>query len=119
MATQETPAFEDLEPVEPESNEDDYETEWIELDRGEKVVGEVRSVNPNCGDYNTTVLELARGLGDVVSMWSNGQIDRVFEEQELGEGDVVGILHTEETRSFVDDDGNEVEYDNWEVRVLE
>lgn len=119
MAAQDTPAFDDLETVEADDDSDDYETEWLELDPGESVVGELRSINPNCGQYNTTVLELARGLGDVVTMWSNGQIDRALDANDLGEGDVVGIIHTEESRTFTDDDGEETEYDLWEVRTLE
>ena len=119
MATQNTPAIDDLEPVETQTDDgNDYETEWLDLDRGEHVVGELRAVKPNCGKFDTTVLELARGLGDVVSMWSNNQIDRFLEDNDLGEGDVVGIIHTEETRTFTTDNGEEREYDVWEVRTM-
>ncbi|MFC6613563.1 hypothetical protein ACFQAS_01085 [Halopenitus salinus] len=87
MSTQKTPAFDDLEPVEANTEEqDDYDTEWIDLEPDENVVGEVRAITPNCGDYDTTVLEIARGLGDVVCMWSNKQIDRLLESNDLGEG---------------------------------
>jgi len=118
MATGETPAWEDLDPVETDDENDDYDTEWLDLDPGEIVVGELRAVKPNCGKYDTTVLEIARGIGDVVTMWSNGQIDRVLQQKDLGEGDVVGIKHTEETRTFTTEDGDEQEYDLWEVREM-
>lgn len=119
MATQDTPSFDDLETVEADDDGNDYETEWIDLEAGETVVGEIRSVKPNCGQYDTTVLELARGLGDIVTMWSNQQIDRALEDNDLGEGDVVGIKHTEQTRTYTTDDGEERKYDVWEVRTLE
>ncbi|WP_018258888.1 hypothetical protein [Halomicrobium katesii] len=118
MATQETPSFDDLEPVDTNTQDDEYDSEWIELDQGEDVVGEIRDLTPNCGKYDTTVIELARGIGDVVAMWSNSQIDRQLEDNDLGEGDVVGIRHTEETGTFETEDGEEREYDIWEVRQL-
>jgi len=121
MAAQDTPAFDDLAPVEANDDEqNDYETEWLDLDAGESVVGEIRAVKPNCGKYDTTVLEIARGLGDVVCMWSNGQIDRALKANDLGEGDVVGIKHTEETRTYTPEGSDEEqEFDLWEVRALD
>jgi len=118
MATQDTPSFDDLETVDTSDESDDYDTDWLDLESGESVVGEIRAIKPNCGQYDTTVIELARGLGDIVAMWSNGQIDRALESNELGEGDVVGIKHTEETRTFTTDDGDEREFDVWEVRAM-
>ncbi|WP_135365881.1 hypothetical protein [Halosimplex halophilum] len=48
------------------------------LARRERAAGILRRKNlgkkPNCGQYDTTVIELARGLGDIVAMWSSGQI---------------------------------------------
>ena len=117
MAAQDTPAFDDLTPVKPGNDYDDEEEGWIELDRGESVVGEIREISPNCGQYNTTVINLATGIGEVRPMWSNRQIDRALESRELAEGDVIGIKHTDETRSFTPDgEDEETEYDVWEVR---
>lgn len=118
MSANDTPDFDDLDPVETNEQDDDYETEWLDLEPGESVVGEVRAVRPNCGEYDNTVIELARGLGDVVAMWSNGQIDRAFRVNDLGEGDVVGIKHTEDTATAEDDNGEEYEFDIWEVRAM-
>ncbi|MFA9516329.1 hypothetical protein ACERIT_03785 [Halopenitus sp. H-Gu1] len=120
MSTKKTPAFDDLDPVEANDDEqDEYDTEWLDLDPGENVVGEIRAVTPDCGDYNTTVLEIARGLGDVVCMWSNNQIDRALEDNDLGEGDVVGIMCTEETRTYTPEGSDEEQTFNiWEVRAL-
>jgi hypothetical protein len=117
MATQETPSFDDLEPVD-NSTSDDYDSEWIDLEPGESVVGEIRELTPNCGKYDTTVIELARGIGDVVAMWSNSQIDNALDDNDLGESDVVGIKHTEQTSTFTNEDGEEQEYDIWKVREL-
>ncbi|SFR85737.1 hypothetical protein SAMN05216559_0130 [Halomicrobium zhouii] len=118
MAANDTPDFDDLEPVEINEQEDDSDAEWLDLEPGESVVGEVRAVRPNCGQYDNTVIELARGLGDVVVMWSNGQIDRAFRVNDIGEGDVVGIKHTEDTATAENEDGEEYEFDIWEVRAL-
>jgi len=75
MTTQDTPSFDDLETVNTSDESDDYDTDWLDLEPGESVVGEIRAIKPNCGQYGTTVIELARGLCDIVAMWSNGQID--------------------------------------------
>ena len=115
MATNELPSDDEFELIEPETDSQDYESEWIDIEPGEEVVGEIRAIKPNCGQYDTTVIELARGLGDIVAMWSNGQIDTTLETNEIGEGDVVKIEHTEETRSFTTEDGDEREYDVWNV----
>lgn len=118
MATEETPSFDDLDPVEDPGTDTEDDAEWIELEPGESIVGELRSVRPNCGDYDTTVLEIARGLGDTVLMWSNGQIDRKLGHNDLGEGDVVGIRRTEETFTFENAEGEEQEANVWEVRTI-
>ncbi|WP_372478913.1 hypothetical protein ACAH01_08695 [Halomicrobium sp. HM KBTZ05] len=39
MAAQQTPSFDDLEPVDTNTQDDEYDSEWIELDQGEDVVG--------------------------------------------------------------------------------
>lgn len=101
----------------PESDTDD-DAEWIELDQGEEVVGELRNIKPNCGDYDTTVLRISRGPGDEVLMWSNRQIDNRLEENDVGTGDVVRIVHTEETSTYTPEDADEpVEFDVYKTFV--
>lgn len=119
MATEDMPSDDEFTLVDGSDDSSDYETEWIDVEAGESVAGEIRAIKPNCGQYDTTVIELARGLGDLVAMWSNGQIDTALEANEIGEGDVVKIEHTEETRSFTTEDGDEREYDVWNVYVKE
>jgi len=120
MAQSEMPSEDDFELIDPNDDFDDdgQDKDWLDLDAGEHVIGEIRDLNPNCGDNDTTVIELARGLGDVVLMWSNNQIDRALDSKDLGVGDVVMIKHTEDTRAFTNDDGEEIEYDVWRVGVV-
>ena len=121
MASSKQPAFEDMRVV--SGSDQDYDNsddEWLDLEAGESVVGELRSINENCGKHDTTVLELSRGLGDKVTMWSNRQVDRALVNNEVGVGDVVGIKHTEETNTFTPDGEDEpVTFDVWEVRAVD
>ncbi|EMA25734.1 hypothetical protein [Haloarcula argentinensis] len=114
MATQETLSFDDLEPV--DNSTDDYDSVLIEPEAGESVVGEIRDLSPNCGKYDTTVIELACGISDVVAMWSNNRINNALDDNDLGEGDVVGIKHTEQTSTYTNEADEEQEYDIWEGR---
>ncbi|OYR77658.1 hypothetical protein DJ84_21685 [Halorubrum ezzemoulense] len=117
MASSKNPAFDEMAVVTGDDNNYDDDGEWLDLEPGESVVGEIRAINENCGQHNTTVLELSRGLGDNVTMWSNRQIDRVLEKNEIGVGEVVGIKHTTETDTFTPSDSDEpVTFDVWEVR---
>lgn len=63
MSSDQLPSADDFEFV-GTSEESDEETEWLELEAGEHVIDEVRDVRPNCGQHNTTVLELAPAPGD-------------------------------------------------------
>lgn len=116
MASERAPSFDDLDPVANDYDDDDVET--LKLDPGESVVGEIREINTGLGDYDSTLLIIARGLGDVVKIWSNRQIDAQMASADLGEGDVVGIKKTEETSTYTDDTGQEQEYHIFEVRAV-
>lgn len=118
MATNDsTPSFDDLNPV---SNDfDDDEVEQIQLEPGENVVGEIREINTGLGEHNSTLIHIARGIGDVVKLWSNRQIDAQMHRADLGVGDVIGIQKKEETATYTDDEtGEENEYHLFEVRAL-
>lgn len=95
MATENLPSEEEFELVEADSDSDDYETEWIDVEPGGSVIGEIRAVKPNCGKFDTTVIELARGLGDIVAMWSNSQIDRTLDAEYFGYRSVNSSSSTE------------------------
>lgn len=114
MASESAPSFDDLEPVTNDFDDDDGEQ--IQLAPGESVVGEIRQIHTGLGEYDSTLLYIARGLGDVVKLWSNRQIDAQMESADVGVGDVVGIRKTEETATYVDDDGEETVYNIFEVR---
>ncbi|MFY4815492.1 hypothetical protein ACOJIV_22755 [Haloarcula sp. AONF1] len=117
MASSKNPAFDEMAVVTGDDNQYDDDGEWLDLEAGESVVGEIRAINENCGKHDTTVLELSRGLGDNVTMWSNRQIDRVLQKNEIGVGEVVGIKHTTETDTFTPSGEDEpVTFDVWEVR---
>ena len=95
MATENLPSEEEFELVEADSDSDDYETEWIDVEPGGSVIGEIRAVKPNCGKFDTAVIELARGLGDIVAMWSNSQIDRTLDAEYFGYRSVNSSSSTE------------------------
>jgi hypothetical protein len=118
----ETPSFDEMETVDAPDQSGDGDAEWIELDAGESVVGELRK-RQETQDYDNDVLEIARGLGDVVVMFSNGQIDRrldsLADEYGSAEGLVLGFKKTEETRTFTPNGSDEeVEFNLWEVRQM-
>lgn len=115
MATKETPSFDDLRPV---SNEFDDDAEQIQLEPGDGVVGELRQVHTGPGDYDSTLPYIARGIGDVVKLWSNRQTDAQMERAGVQVGDVIGIKKTEETATYTDESGEETEYNIFEVREL-
>jgi len=97
--------FDALEPVEVDDDTDDEDAEWIDLDEGESVVGEIREIKENCGDYDSRVYKIARGLGDVCLLWGKASIDRQIDSGDLGPGSVVGIKNTGET--YTTESGNE------------
>lgn len=89
-----------------ESNADDSDddAEWLDLDEGDHVVGELREVKENCGEFDSRVYTISRGPGDEVLMWGKASIDRGIDNLEAEPGDVVFIQNTGE--QFETDDGN-------------
>jgi len=117
MASESAPSFDDLNPVSSNDYEDD-DVEFIKLSEGESLVGEIRAIHRGLGEHNSTLLHVARGLGDVVKMWSNRQIDSAINSAGIEEGDVIGIRKTEDTRTYVDENDDEHEYNVFDVRSL-
>lgn len=119
MATEEAPNFDDMEPVSVPSEFDDSDAEWLDLEPGQAVVGEIRNINWNAGEYDSGCIELARGLGDVVVMWMNDDIRKAIKGDDLREGDVIGLKKSEEpSGSFENENGDETEKYDFEVRRL-
>ena len=114
MATEDTPSFDDLEPVQTADFDDD-EAEWIDFEEGEIVTGDVVAVKENCGENDSRVYKLKTEVGHPpVLLWGKASINRQFDAADLGPGDYIGIKHTGET--FETDSGYEgVVYD---VRAL-
>lgn len=117
MATEETPSFDDLDPVEtPNDNDDDVPT--INLDPGARLVAEIRHIERDVGKYGNSVLHMTRSDGELVKMWSNTTIDRKLDAAGVGPGDTVGIKKSEESYTYETDDGEQNEAYEFEVRVL-
>jgi hypothetical protein len=95
MAAQDqTSEFDALEPVEPAADDDDDDAEWIDLDAGDSVVGEVREIKDNCGEYGNRVSKLSRGVGDNILMWGTASVDSQVDRADIGAGDVIGLKNT-------------------------
>jgi len=95
----------------PSSNRED-DTEWIDRPQvGEMVQGMILDLEPNCGNYDTTVLELRlmdpygseHEAGDVVAMWSTSGIDDQLEAS-ADRGDEIAIV-CDEVFEYEDDEG--------------
>ena len=54
MATEDVPSFDDLEPVKVANDSEEDDAELIKLEPGENLVGEIREIHRNLGEYNTT-----------------------------------------------------------------
>lgn len=104
--------FESLAPVET-TDDDDEEAEWLELDSTEQVVGEIREIKEDCGEFGSRVYKLSRGPGDVVLMWGKASIDLQVDAADLGAGDVVGIRNL--GQKYETEEGNTG--DEYEVRT--
>ena len=109
--------IEDMRPAAQKSNYDDDDSEWIELDGGESIAGEIRTLNPTAGQYDTGMIQISPAPGELKNLWLNKQVKDQLEAEELGEGSVCGIINTGETASFTTDDDETVEYDIYEVRL--
>jgi len=110
MSANETPSFDELDPVEsaPETSGSD----WINLETGEEFVGEITAFNPGAGDENDAGVVEIEGRPYSLN-WSqrNALISG------LVVGSVMGIHKLDEEESFTDDDtGEEVVYNPTEVR---
>ena len=109
--------IEDMKPAAQKSNYDDDDSEWIELDAGSYLLGEIRTLNPTAGQYDTGMIQISPAPGELKNLWLNKQVKDQLEAEELGEGSVCGIINTGETASFTTDDDETVEYDIYEVRL--
>lgn len=113
MATEDqNSGFDDLNPV-GSPNDEDEEVEWVDLDDGESIVGELREVRENCGEHDSRVYKLATDIGEPLKLlWGKASIDRQMDAADVAPGEVVGIKNTGDT--FETENGTGAEY---EVRV--
>lgn len=98
--------------VDAPSQETDYDTEWQDRPAyGEIVQGTLLATVPDCGDYDTTVLEMRltedtnqHDEGSLVSMWSTAGIDATLEENDISRGTEIAVMGED---TFETDDGEE------------
>lgn len=116
MSKGKAPSFDDLDPVEDSNGGDDAQD--LELEPGDEFVGEVRSIERNLGDYDSTLVHFAtQELGEQRKWWLPGHVDAQFYQADIQEGEVIGLSKAEEPTETETDDGEMVEYHRVEVRV--
>ena len=104
---QDNVSFGDLDEI--EEPEQDNGGDWIDLEPGEEVAGEITAFNP-LASYNG-VAEI-----DGVPMRLNATMRRKIISG-LVVGEMIGVKKSDESESFENDDGEEQEYYPREIRV--
>lgn len=89
------PELEGFETVEANST-DDSDAEWIDLEHGEHVMGEVAAIREDCGEYDNRVYEIIPEPGERVCFWGAAHLDNLVDEADVTSGDVVFVENTGE-----------------------
>ncbi|WP_252699475.1 hypothetical protein [Natronosalvus vescus] len=84
----------------PQQNTDDYDTEFVDRpELGEMIQGTLLNVKPDCGEFDTTILELRlsepyhdQDEGALVCFWSTNGIDSALEENEVSRGEEIAVV---------------------------
>lgn len=108
------PAFDDLPEAQTPDRDDDATK--IDLDPGESVVGKLAHIERDTGEDNNNMIHLIVD-GEPAKKWSNQTIDRRLEEENASPGDLIGLQKHEEESTFPGDDGEDVVYYGYDVRV--
>lgn len=117
MATEKL-SFDDLAPVSSVGNDGDDDVR--KLEPGDNFVARVRHVEREVGKHENDVLHLTDlDSGENFKYWSNTTISRKLAAAEVEPNDVIGVRKGEEKKSYTDDDGEEIPYYEYEVRVAE
>jgi hypothetical protein len=117
MSKGKTPDIDDLSPVSNDDNDD--EAEDLELEPGDSFVGEVRSIQQNLGEFDSTLVHFSSDeipLGEQRKYWLPGHVEAQFYDAEIEEGQVIGLIKDEEPTEANPDDGDSFEYHRVEVR---
>jgi hypothetical protein len=110
MATNDdAPTWDDGSPVSTPGTDDDNEPTY-KLDPGEQLIARVRNIEWGAGQSGNALLHLTTKAGDPVKHWSNGTLDEQLNEADVSAEDWIGIEKSEDTASFTNDDGEEVEF---------
>ncbi|MFC7230321.1 hypothetical protein ACFQMM_01115 [Saliphagus sp. GCM10025308] len=84
----------------PQQNDDDFDTEWVDRPAlGELVQGTLLNLKPDCGDHDTTVIEMRLSEpygefedGALVCFWSTNGIDAALEENDISRGEEIAVV---------------------------
>lgn len=75
---------------------DDGDDEWVDLDPGEHVRGEVVRIQPHTGQYDQVLYEFRVDVGETVLMFGKGGMDHQIEQLAVEAGDVIVVQNTGE-----------------------
>lgn len=83
-----------------QNSNDDYDTEWVDRPSvGDMLQGMLLNVKPDCGEYDTTVIEARltqpyhdHDEGDLVCFWSTNGIDSALEENDVSRGEEIAVV---------------------------
>lgn len=96
---------------EEEFDSDGEDGEWVELDDGESLTGELVRMQEDAGKYDSRVYEIDRHDGNENTLiWGNGSIDSQIDNS-VNPGDLV---HIERNGTYENKYG---EFDNYDVMV--
>lgn len=106
-------SFDDLETASVDA--DDADTQWLDLESGDEIIGELVAVNTDCGEYDSRVYELKDEIGAPHKLiWGKASIDAQIDDLAIESGDVIGIRNT--GVEFETDNGAGVEFEVGVVR---
>lgn len=70
---------------------DEDDGEWVDLNDGDVLQGELVRVVENAGKYDSRVYEIDTGLDENRLMWGNGSVDSQVDEAGIEPGDLIHI----------------------------
>ncbi|PSQ31652.1 hypothetical protein BRD16_01705 [Halobacteriales archaeon SW_6_65_46] len=102
------------------------EQDAISLDPDEYLIGEVRHIERDVGEYGSDVIHLTltetdvSGFagGDMAPYWAGNTVSRKVTENDVGPGDLIGLRKDAEPYTYTGQDGEESEAYDFELRVL-
>lgn len=110
------PSFDDLDQVViGDFDDDEPEPEWIDLEDGQSLVGELVGVTENAGIHNNRLYKLRTDDGPAL-LWGATNLDFQFNQAGVEAGDVIGVRRTAERFTTTDENGEPVLNEEGEPR---